>query len=153
MSTVLLDTNILLRYAQPADALNGRVVRHVEQLRAEGVTLYFAPQNAVEFWNVATRPANRNGFGLTPTEAATQLDLLDELFTMLPETPALYPAWRALVQTVGVSGVQVHDARLVAWMQTHGIQRLLTLNPADFHRYAVASGLVVMVPSLERSPE
>jgi hypothetical protein len=35
----------------------------------------------------------------------------------------------------GVQGVQGHDARLVAWMQSHGLTHVLTLNAADFARY------------------
>jgi hypothetical protein len=35
----------------------------------------------------------------------------------------------------GVSGIQVHDARMVAAMRVHGIANLLTLNAKDFRRY------------------
>jgi len=35
--------------------------------------------------------------------------------------------WRRLVVTCSVSGVQVHDARLVAAMHAYGLQSLLTL--------------------------
>jgi predicted nucleic acid-binding protein len=34
-----------------------------------------------------------------------------------------------------VSGVQVHDARLVAAMHIHGVKRILTFNTKDFARY------------------
>ena len=34
-----------------------------------------------------------------------------------------------------VSGVQVHDARLVAAMHVHAVTHLLTLNDRDFTRY------------------
>ncbi len=34
-----------------------------------------------------------------------------------------------------VSGIQVHDARLVAVMRVHGIAHILTLNVGDFQRY------------------
>lgn len=37
----------------------------------------------------------------------------------------------------GVSGVKVHDARLVALMLTNDIVRILTFNAADFRRYQV----------------
>jgi predicted nucleic acid-binding protein len=36
----------------------------------------------------------------------------------------------------GVSGVQVHDARLAAAMYVHGVTYILTLNVADFSRFA-----------------
>jgi predicted nucleic acid-binding protein len=34
------------------------------------------------------------------------------------------------------SGVQVHDARLVALMKVHGIRQIVTFNVGDFTRYA-----------------
>ena len=34
-----------------------------------------------------------------------------------------------------VRGAKVHDARLVAVMETYGLQHLLTFNVTDFKRY------------------
>jgi hypothetical protein len=42
----------------------------------------------------------------------------------------------ALVTTHGVSGAQVHDARLAAVMTASGITRILTFNVRDFIRFA-----------------
>jgi predicted nucleic acid-binding protein len=43
---------------------------------------------------------------------------------------------RGVAQTFGgVSGVQVHDARLVAAMRVHGVKSILTFNDRDFTRY------------------
>jgi predicted nucleic acid-binding protein len=52
-----------------------------------------------------------------------------------PDTSAVYPEWRQLVVMVGVSGVQVHDARLAAVMRVHGLSHILTFNTTDFARY------------------
>lgn len=90
----------------------------------------------VEFWNVFTRPKNRNGLGLTAAEADHEASLIEQRFTLLPENDLIHPVWRQLVVTTGVSGVQVHDARLVAAMRVHGVNHLLTLNGADFVRFA-----------------
>jgi hypothetical protein len=35
-----------------------------ERLVAEGTTLFYTLRNAAEFWNVFTRPRERNGLGL-----------------------------------------------------------------------------------------
>ena len=45
------------------------------------------------------------------------------------------PEWRRLVVNYGVSGVQVHDARLVATMLVHDVTHILTFNTQDFIRY------------------
>jgi predicted nucleic acid-binding protein len=37
----------------------------------------------------------------------------------------------------GVGGSKVHDAKLVATMNVHGIRRILTFNTEDFTRYDI----------------
>jgi predicted nucleic acid-binding protein len=51
------------------------------------------------------------------------------------ESPEVYQEWKRLVVANNVSGVQVHDARLVAAMSVHAIKRILTFNVDDFARY------------------
>ena len=104
-----------------------------------------APQNLVEIWAVATRPADtRGGLGITTEKAAAELQRLKSLFFVLTETPAIYPVWETLVITHGVSGKQAHDARLVAAMKVHGLNSILTFNTGDFARYA---GIEVVHPA------
>ena len=141
----LVDTNVLLRFADRAHPRHPRVRAAVRTLRAEGHRLRATPQNCVEFWNVATRPADRNGLGLEPADADRLLRLVERLFPVLPDVPAVYPQWRQLVVAFGVSGVQVHDARLVAAMTVHGVSHILTFNVADFVRYATL-GIVAVDP-------
>ena len=68
---------------------------------------------------------------------------MERIVTVLPEAVGTYVEWKKLVLAHGVMGVQVHDARLVAAMNVHGVRRLLSLNKADFARY---SGLIVQTP-------
>jgi predicted nucleic acid-binding protein len=55
--------------------------------------------------------------------------------TLLTENETVYAAWRRLVHELNIRGVQVHDARLAALVQVHGLGRILTLNTADFARF------------------
>ncbi len=103
---------------------------------ADGDQLMTTSQNIAEFWNVSTRPADRNGFGQRPIETVPLLQELELLFPLLPDSPDVYPEWRRLVVKYDVSGAKVHDARLVATMVFHGVRRILTFNTADFTRYA-----------------
>lgn len=48
----------------------------------------------------------------------------------------VYKTWRRLVVDYKIEGVNVHDARLVAFMIAHQVPRLLTLNIRDFKRYS-----------------
>jgi len=140
-----LDANILLRLAQKKHPLYPLCQSTVRGLSEEGEALYYLPQNMVEFWNVLTRPqAARGGFGLTPTQANRRVRLLERVFTLLPDTPDVHTEWRRLVVELGVSGVQVYDARIAACLRVHGITRLLTFNTKDFARY---SGFVAVDPA------
>ena len=130
----LVDTNVLVRIAVPADPRHLSARRAVEALEEEG--LYAASQNFIEFWNVSTRPVENNGLGLTTTAADQVLRDLEQAFSRLPEPPETYDRWRDLVVRFGVSGVKVHDARLVALMLANGLFRVLTFNVSDFRRYA-----------------
>jgi predicted nucleic acid-binding protein len=145
VSIYLLDTNILLRFAQRLHPLHFQVRATVRHLRLDGHELKITTQNCIEFWNVATRPASRNGFGLTPIEGERLLRLLERLFPLISDSPDVYPIWRSLVVQYGVSGVQVHDARLVAAMKVNDINHILTFNTTDFTRY-VSEGIIPVSP-------
>ena len=142
----LADTNILLRLAEPSDP-EYRIVRTaVEKLLARGEHLCYAAQNLVEFWNVCTRPIDRNGFGLSIVETDARASIIEARFRFLPDSERVHVEWRRLVVRYSVAGVQVHDARLVASMLVHGVPNLLTLNGRDFARYtAIRADLPGMV--------
>ena len=135
-----------LRILHRTDARYPIVRTAVRKLRTNGHQLQTTSQNFTEFWNASTRPINRNGFGLTPLETDRLLRIAERLFPLLPDSPAVYPEWRRLVVTYSVSGVQVHDARLVAAMISHGVTHILTFNIVDFDRYAT-EGIVSVDPA------
>jgi hypothetical protein len=66
---ILLDTNILLRYARAADPDFATVAVALNTLHANGEVLCVVPQNIYEFWPVATRPTAANGLGLSVPES------------------------------------------------------------------------------------
>jgi predicted nucleic acid-binding protein len=95
----------------------------------------FTSQNLGEFWNVLTRPANRNGYGFSPEQANIRARDIENSLRLLTDNPAVHKEWRRLLVDYRVSGVQVHDARLVAAMHVYGVRRVLTFNTKDFARY------------------
>jgi hypothetical protein len=96
----------------------------------------------VEFWAAATRPVEVNGYGWSAKDAEAKITDLLRQFPLLPETPAVFTEWLRLVSQHGILGKQVHDARLVALLNTHGAPHLLTFNMGDFQRYEI----VVVTP-------
>jgi len=132
----LIDTNIILRLSEPAHPMHGEALQSVKKLFGDGHNLCLIPQNLIEFWNVATRPANKNGLGWTTAQTDTEVADLESIFTILPDSPAIYAEWRRLVVIHSVSGKQVHDTRLAAAMNIHNITNLLTFNTEDFKRFS-----------------
>lgn len=141
----LIDTSVLARLANTADALHLVASGAVVELHRRGESLHLAPQNLIEFRNVATRPMSANGLGLTASEVEAKAAVFHSIFPLLEETVAVYPAWKALVEALEVVGKQVYDARLVAVCHVHGITHLLTFNVSHFGRLAGFGPGVVVV--------
>ncbi len=141
---ILLDTNILLRYASSVDPAFATVDAAITTLHARGEVLCVVPQNIYEFWAAATRPTAANGLGLTISECQVQVARVKRLFHSLADLPTLLVEWESLVVSHSCSGRSSFDARLVAAMQTHGMIRILTLNGTDFARFP---GIAVLDPA------
>jgi predicted nucleic acid-binding protein len=86
---VLVDTNILLRSAQPNHPLSPQATHAVSKLLRQKDSVFFCAQNIAEFWNVATRPAEVNGLGLSHEEALQEVSSIENLLTLLPDVPAI----------------------------------------------------------------
>ena len=134
--TFLVDTNLLLRSVEPSHPMYGDAVNAIATLQGRGEQLHIVPQNLIEFWNVYTRPLERNGLGHTAAEAEAEVNRLKAFFSLLPDTAAIYEEWERLVVVHAVRGVNVHDAKLVAAMLVHGLTHILTFNISDFARYS-----------------
>jgi predicted nucleic acid-binding protein len=141
----LVDTGVLLR-AIDANFSGCRQIRKALRRALEiNDPLFVAVQNIAEFWNVATRPLEYNGQGLTGERTKRRVLIIERLCQVLSEDVSSYEEWKRLVDELGVSGVKVHDARLIAVMKSRGIGTLLTLNENDFRRYA-GEGIAVKSP-------
>jgi predicted nucleic acid-binding protein len=132
----LVDTNVLLRSVDLSHPMNSNATNAINTLRNSGELLHIVPQNLIEFWNVYTRPLERNGLGRTAVETEAEVKRLKTLFPLLLDTEAIYQEWEKLAIAYGIRGINVHDARLVAAMLVHGLTHILTFNMSDFARYA-----------------
>ena len=139
----LVDTNILLRLVQKNSPIHLDTQRAILKLKKQGEFLCIIPQNIVEFWAVATRPLDKNGLGLSITQAEEESEKLKKIFILELDTPQIFTEWESLVIKYQVMGKQVHDARLAAAMVAHNITHLLTFNVDDFKRF---SDIVVVDP-------
>ncbi|MEJ5384726.1 MAG: PIN domain-containing protein [Fimbriimonadales bacterium] len=136
MKAILIDTSVIVRERATQDPAHPVAVRAIEQLIDHGWMLCVVPQCLIEFWSVATRPADaRGGLGLTVAEAQTAIEEFIATHRLLLEPPDVFVRWYTLAHTHAVHGRQVWDARIVACMEAHSISYLLTFNQVDFQRY------------------
>lgn len=135
----LADSNILTRLTQKHSSHHPIARRALISLRKRGEEICIVPQNLIEFWSVATRPAVYNGLGLSVAEANLEIRKFIRLFKFYDDEPGIYGEWENLVAKYQVSGKNVHDARLVAAIIKHKITNLLTFNIKDFKRFTEIS--------------
>lgn len=136
---VLLDTNIIIRAAQPNQPFWPDINQALTALIADGCSLCVVPQNIYEFWVVATRPEAQNGFGLSPSDTKVLVDGTLGMRTLLKDERGIFDLWRSLVDRYAVEGKSAHDTHLVAAMQRHSIANLLTNNKSDFARFPITA--------------
>jgi predicted nucleic acid-binding protein len=95
---------------------------------------------------VLTRPVtpNRTGYGRTTDDAVRCIRFFLKYAAVVPETIASGELALALMEQYRVTGSKVHDTRLAAIAQSLTTTHIVTLNPADFRRFA---GLSVITPA------
>jgi predicted nucleic acid-binding protein len=107
----LADTNILLRLFQTLSSHHAEAENTVDKFLKQGDTLFITLQNVSEFWNVCTRPADKNSLDFTIAQTDAELSKIEQVFDLLPNTIEVYRNWREFVVNHSVSGIQVHDAK------------------------------------------
>lgn len=136
---ILLDTNVIIRAAQPTLPIWPDLKAALAALVTAGFRLCVVPQNIYELWVVVTRPLASNGFGLDASKAAILIEDSLSNFQLLRDERGIFDNWLSIVHDHAVIGKIAHDARLVAAMQRHAIVNLLTMNKPDFARFPISS--------------
>ena len=98
---------MLGRLSNTSDTKHSVAENAVAALKLSGESLYIAPQNLIEFRSIATRAIEFNGLGYDVASAESEIARFENLFLLLPETPAIYPAWKTLVMAAGTVSKQV----------------------------------------------
>lgn len=132
---MLVDSNILLRLAEPGHPLESLARLALERLTDQGFEPRIEPQVIYEYWVVATRPISVKGLGFSVEQVQRDLVAARALFRLFRDERGILDRWEALVRDHSIHGKKAHDARLAAAMLRHGVTHLLTFNGADFQRY------------------
>lgn len=139
---ILLDTNIILRSKQEDSPHYKEITEKLVKLISSGEELVVCPQVIYEFYVVATRPANKNGLGLSPEIAIKEIENILETYSMPEENDQVFVNWQQLIYNYKVIGKNAHDTRIVAFMISCNIPKLYTINKKDFKRFEPGIELV-----------
>ena len=86
MTKYLLDTNVVLRFSNPADSQYDLATEAVATLLLQGNECYLTAQVLIELWVVATRPMDVNGLGWSVEQTHNLIEQLLNRFPMADET-------------------------------------------------------------------
>lgn len=132
---IAVDTNLLV-YAHREDSpFHDTARRHIETL-ANGASLWAIPWPCLhEFFAIVTHPR----IYAPPTPLPQALDQIDAwlespTLALLSESDLYWSELRALIHSARIAGPQVHDARIAALCQQHGVRELWTAD-RDFGRF------------------
>lgn len=146
---ILVDTNLIVRFSDPADQQHPIAIRSLELLAQQGHELRLVPQIIYEYWVVATRPIENNGLGFSVEQLDVCLKDIVALFPLLHDERLIFRNWMQLVLKYNVRGKRSHDVRIIAAMQRHTITHLLTFNDQDFSSF---TGISVLTPDKVVAP-
>jgi len=143
---IAVDSNLLI-YAHREDSpWHNAAYARIAEL-AEGPAAWAIPWPCIhEFLSMVTHP--RIYAPPTPLEKAidqVEAWLESPNLVLLSESGDYWPQLRSILKTGRVSGQQVHDARVAALCQQHGVSELWTID-RDFSRFP---GLTVRNPLVE----
>jgi predicted nucleic acid-binding protein len=133
---VMLDTNVLLAATDEGRAEHRDALTVLNDWAATRTDLCTSGQILREYLAVATRPAEKNGLGLSLPDALGNVRAIRDRTTLLAEDSKVADRLLGLLADIDCRGKQVHDANLVATMLVHGIGTVITMNLADFARFA-----------------
>jgi predicted nucleic acid-binding protein len=134
----ILDTNVLLAATDEARAEH----RAALKILNSWPELYVSGQILREYLSVATRPVDKNGLGLKTADAIGNVRAVLERATLLADDSRVAHRLLNLLHDIDCCGKQVHDANIIATMLVHGIDTVVSMNTADFARFASHVSLV-----------
>ena len=146
---ILLDANVLLRMTDRNHPHYNPTISAVFKNR-KTEPLAIVPQSLYEFCAVATRSPANNGLGMDVQRANRWVTrYLPECSELLPSEPEdLLDRWQALVADYQIKGFQMHDARYVAAMQSHGLTLFMTYKLQTLQELSDNSDLTRLRPEL-----
>jgi predicted nucleic acid-binding protein len=124
-----------LQHAGEGRAEHRDALTIMNEWAASNTTLCTSGQILREYLAVATRPASKNGLGLKPADAVSNVRAIRERTAFLAEDAKVADRLQNLLADVECGGNQAHDANVIATMIARGVGTVVTMNAADFAHF------------------
>lgn len=141
VNSIFIDTNILVYATNITSPFHTAALNALQNLANASVPLWVSRQILREYLAVMLRT---NFATPIPIIALTgQVRAFEAQFQITEDNGTVTQNLLTLLETLTINSRLVHDANIVATMQSYNIHELLTHNVADFNRFA---GLITIVP-------
>ncbi len=142
---VFADTNILVYSRIAQSSFRADALAMLSDLDAAGHPLWISRHILREYLVTMSRPGT---LAVPPPMPSLIGDVrfFESKFLIAEDGPTVTSSLLHLLSSVACSGLQIHDANIVATMLAHGISKLLTHNVADFQRFSGHSSVIPLVP-------
>lgn len=134
-SPVFIDTNVLVYANLAMSPFHLQATERLQALDEQKVELWVSRQILREYLSAMTRQGDLTG-EIAISFLVEDVRYFANRFFMAEDGSQVTERLLTLMEQVPIGGRQVHDANIVATMQTYGIQQLLTHNVADFTRFS-----------------
>jgi predicted nucleic acid-binding protein len=132
---VFVDTNVLIYANLARSPLHRAAQERLTALDEQGIDLWISRQVLREYLAAMTRRDDLTG-DIPIASLVEDVRYFAGRFHVAEDNPHVTERLLTLLEQVSVGGKQVHDANIVATMQTYGIRQLLTHNTDDFTRFS-----------------
>jgi predicted nucleic acid-binding protein len=139
---LFVDTNVLIHATIPAASLHQEAQQKLEENYQSGTEIWISRQILREFLAALTRPQPFSP-ALPINIVVAEARFYEARFEVADEGAEVTDRLFRLLSQIPAGGKHIHDANIVATMQSNGITHLLTENISDFARY---SGHITIIP-------
>jgi predicted nucleic acid-binding protein len=140
-----VDTNVLLRMMHNTLSLHKEAKSLIEDMWENDVELWINRQVIREYLVQVTHPRTF-AYALPIQQIMNQVATIQALFQIADENSLVTEHLLTLLSTYPTLGKQIHDANIIATMQTYRIDTLLTANISDMRRF---SDTIKIIPLIE----
>ena len=131
---LFIDTNVLVYANVAGSPFHEQALSAIQAAHRSGRTLWISRQVLREF--IATRTRPQTFVQPSPLDVVIErVRYLEERFHVADDTAAVTGRLLKLLGDFNIGGKRVHDANIVATMQTYDIPCLLTHNIKDFRPF------------------